>query len=140
MKSDLQFLLIDRDPQISVVHIVVVLEDKSGRGHGWLIFEVMNVSSKVWLAWEVASFAFHHTVYVVASIATYDERHFIVPIAETNTSGEPLIVVRVSGQESVWIHARAFANSVDVAQHGWTASVIETSATGLFRRGIAERR
>jgi hypothetical protein len=97
VKSDLQFLLVHSDPQISVIHIVVVLQDEPGRSHDWLTFEVMNVSSKVRLAWELASFAFHHAIYVVTSIATYDKRHFIRLVGKTNTSRKPLVVVRVSG-------------------------------------------
>src|SRR5215510_9878428 len=102
MKSDLQFLFVHGDPQISVIHVVVVLKDEPRRFHGWLIFEITNVSAKVGLLRGLTRLAFYQAIHVVASIATHDERHFVVVAAKTNTPRKPLVIMRMSGQKCVW--------------------------------------
>ena len=130
LKPDAEMLFVHRETEISVVVIVIVLEGKALGGNSrFAAFEIINGKTKRRFLGRLALVGADESVYVVTAVARNDERDLDGLPGEGELAGKALVVVGVSGKESMGIDADFLADGVDIEEHVGTAAVI--SATNL---------
>src|SRR6516165_4007425 len=132
VEADLQIVLVDLDPKVTVVAVVIFGEDQVLHFHRFGSgVEVENVAAAERLLRRLALIGPHQRVDVVAAVATDDEGYVDLPVTEFHDARIALVVVGVTGEEGVRVDTDVVADLVDLTHHGGAAAMIAAAAVVL---------
>ena len=104
MESDPQLLRIHGDAEISVVRVVIFLEQKPTDADRRIFLEIIDTDTVVGLNRRVSLATLNDAVDVVATVAANDEWNVELLAVEFNGPGVSLIVVRVTREKCMRVN------------------------------------
>src|SRR5947209_7188874 len=131
MEADLKKILVDVNPQVAVIAIVIFFKDQLLCLQRRVIFEIINIRSRMRLHGSLALSRTNQGVDVVTAVPADDEGDIIILPIKLHDARVALHVVSVCREEGMRIDALLFANGVDLAKHGRAVSVISTRTAVL---------